>query len=148
MLAVSIQLAPLAVGAQQAGKVTRIGLLVSASSIGAAPFADAFRLGLRELGYVEGKSMALEIRWGEGRRDLLHDRDGALADERDGHGMGAHAAARDAAGGVGRPQRTYINGFGMTSDYSAYSSSSGARAVACAASSLARPASSSSLVLG
>jgi hypothetical protein len=44
--------------------------------------------------------------------------------------------------------RSYINGFGMTSDYSAYSSSSGARAVACAASSLARPASSSSSALG
>jgi hypothetical protein len=33
--------------------------------------------------------------------DLLHDRDGALADERDRHRMGAHAVARDAAGGVG-----------------------------------------------
>jgi hypothetical protein len=35
-------------------------------------------------------------------RDLLHDGDGALTDERDGHRMGAHAVARDAAGGVGR----------------------------------------------
>jgi hypothetical protein len=34
-------------------------------------------------------------------RDLLHDRDGALAHERDGHRVGAHALARDAAGGVG-----------------------------------------------
>jgi hypothetical protein len=34
-------------------------------------------------------------------RDVLHDRDGALADERDGHRVGAHAVARDAAGGVG-----------------------------------------------
>ena len=34
-------------------------------------------------------------------RDLLHDWDGTLADERDGHRMGAHAVARDAAGGVG-----------------------------------------------
>ena len=30
-------------------------------------------------------------------RDLLHDRDGALAHERDRHRMGAHAMARDAA---------------------------------------------------
>jgi hypothetical protein len=36
-----------------------------------------------------------------GWRDLLHERDGALADERDGHRMGAHAVARDAVGGVG-----------------------------------------------
>src|SRR5262245_16192274 len=33
--------------------------------------------------------------------DLLHDRDGALAHERDGHRMGADALARDTAGGVG-----------------------------------------------
>ena len=33
--------------------------------------------------------------------DVLLDRDKALADERDGHRMGAHAVARDAAGGVG-----------------------------------------------
>ena len=35
-------------------------------------------------------------------RDLLHDRHGTLANERDGHRVGAHAVARDAAGGVGR----------------------------------------------
>ncbi len=34
-------------------------------------------------------------------RDVLHDRDGTLADERDGHRLGAHAVACDAAGGVG-----------------------------------------------
>ena len=34
-------------------------------------------------------------------RDLLHDRDGALTHERDGHGVGTDALARDAAGGVG-----------------------------------------------
>jgi hypothetical protein len=35
-------------------------------------------------------------------RDLLHDRDGALADERHRHRVGANAMARDAAGGGGR----------------------------------------------
>jgi len=35
------------------------------------------------------------------RADLLYDGDGALADERDGHRLGADAVARDAAGGVG-----------------------------------------------
>jgi len=34
-------------------------------------------------------------------RDLLHDGDGALADECGGHRLGADAVARDAAGGVG-----------------------------------------------
>ena len=35
------------------------------------------------------------------RGDVLYDRDGAFADERDGHRVGADALARDAAGGVG-----------------------------------------------
>src|SRR4030095_4718261 len=39
-------------------------------------------------------------------RDVLRDRDGALTDERDGHRMGAHAVARDAAGGVGRARNS------------------------------------------
>src|SRR5215470_11154393 len=37
-------------------------------------------------------------------RDLLHDRHGTLADECDWHRLGAHAVARDAAGGVGGAQ--------------------------------------------
>jgi len=45
-------------------------------------------------------SSSLAIREGLAR-DLLHDRHGALADERDRHRVGAHAVARDAAGGVG-----------------------------------------------
>ena len=35
------------------------------------------------------------------RRDVLHDRDGALADERDRHRVGADVVACDTAGGVG-----------------------------------------------
>ena len=47
------------------------------------------------------RSPAHAVRRARLARDVLHDRDGALADERDGHRMGAHAVARDAAGGVG-----------------------------------------------
>jgi len=67
--------------AQQAGKVYRIGFLISASAEGIGSesenydatehFIDAFRQGLRELGYVEGKNFVLEIRWGEAKRDRL-----------------------------------------------------------------------------
>jgi hypothetical protein len=39
-------------------------------------------------------------------RDVLHDRNGALADQRDRHRMGAHAVACDAAGRVGSPQQS------------------------------------------
>jgi putative ABC transport system substrate-binding protein len=55
--------------AQQPGRVYRIGILQSASS--EATFIEGFRQGLRELGYVEGKNLALEIRWGEMHRDRL-----------------------------------------------------------------------------
>jgi len=42
-------------------------------------------------------------------RDLLHDRLGALADERDRHRVGADALARDAGGGVEALKRMLEN---------------------------------------
>jgi putative tryptophan/tyrosine transport system substrate-binding protein len=57
------------VHAQQPGKVYRIGILQSASF--EATFIEGFRRGLRELGYIEGKNLALEIRWGEMKGDRL-----------------------------------------------------------------------------
>ena len=45
---------PLAVDAQQSGKVARIGFLEAGSASTNQHFLDAFRRGLRELGYVEG----------------------------------------------------------------------------------------------
>ncbi len=48
-------------------KLPRIGVLVSASP--PHPFADAFRRGLRNLGYTEGQNIALELRYTEGRSD-------------------------------------------------------------------------------
>lgn len=50
--------------AQQPGKIPRIGLLISSSSDETVPYIDAFRQGFQELGYVEGKNIALEIRRG------------------------------------------------------------------------------------
>ena len=49
---------------QQPPKVARIGLLDSAP--GSAQWREALTLGLRELGYVEGKNMIIEQRWAEG----------------------------------------------------------------------------------
>jgi putative ABC transport system substrate-binding protein len=58
--------------AQQAGKVYRIGYLGSTSpSNYQAPLVEALRQGLRSLGYVEGKNLAIEYRWAEGRYDRL-----------------------------------------------------------------------------
>jgi putative ABC transport system substrate-binding protein len=58
--------------AQQPEKVHRIGLLIAASNV-VAPFTDAFRQGLRELGYIEGKNYILEIRGGGAEAGRLFD---------------------------------------------------------------------------
>ena len=57
--------------AQQPKKVPRIGFLVGESASLAAPRTQAFRQGLRELGYVEGKNIAIEYRYSEGKRDRI-----------------------------------------------------------------------------
>src|SRR5678809_63074 len=57
--------------AQQPKKVPRIGYLTAASLSAFAARTEAFRQGLRELGYVEGKNIVIEYRYGEGKRDRL-----------------------------------------------------------------------------
>ena len=52
---------------QKSEKLPRIGVLVSATP--PHPFADAFRRGLRPLGYVEGENIAIEWRYTEGQSD-------------------------------------------------------------------------------
>jgi ABC-type uncharacterized transport system substrate-binding protein len=56
--------------AQQPKKVPRIGILSPLSS-SADDLLDAFRQGLRELGYVEGRNIVIEYRSAEGRNDRL-----------------------------------------------------------------------------
>jgi putative tryptophan/tyrosine transport system substrate-binding protein len=63
--------APLAAYAQQSTKVSRIGFLASGTSGGTAPRLEAFRQGLRDLGYVEGQNIAIEYRWAEGKVERL-----------------------------------------------------------------------------
>jgi len=58
--------APLTGEAQQAGRVYRIGFLGATSVSGYAPQVQAFRGGLRDLGYVEGKNLVIDFRWAEG----------------------------------------------------------------------------------
>jgi len=56
--------------AQQPGKVYRIGFLSAGSRPSNVPRMEAFRQGLRDLGYVEGKNMVIEYRYMKGNQNL------------------------------------------------------------------------------
>jgi putative ABC transport system substrate-binding protein len=63
---------PLAARAQQPGKVYRIGFLWDSPNA----FLDAleaFRQGLRDLGYVEGRNIVIEYRWAEGKPERMRE---------------------------------------------------------------------------
>ena len=55
--------------AQQSTKIPRIGFLTASISSDNSARHDAFRQGLRELGYVEGKNIVIEWRFAEGKQD-------------------------------------------------------------------------------
>ena len=57
--------------AQQPKKIAKIGYLLPSTPAAAAHLLEAFRQGLRELGYVEGKTLVLELRYGEARTERL-----------------------------------------------------------------------------
>src|SRR5437867_3716340 len=59
--------APLAIWAQPAGKVHRIGFLGNSTAALEAHLVGPFREGLRDLGYVEGQNIVIEYRWAEGK---------------------------------------------------------------------------------
>jgi putative tryptophan/tyrosine transport system substrate-binding protein len=67
LLGGAVAASPLAARAQQPGKLPLVGVLVSASP--PHPFADALKRGLQTLGYSEGRNIALEFRYSEGRSD-------------------------------------------------------------------------------
>ena len=64
----SLLLAPCsAVEAQQPGKVPRIGFLDNSTASGSAVLLEAFRQELSKLGWIEGKNITIEYRFGEGK---------------------------------------------------------------------------------
>jgi ABC-type uncharacterized transport system substrate-binding protein len=67
VLAVIVSLAPFAAEAQQARSIPRIGVLSPAMPSPTPRQLEAFRQGLRELGYVEGQNILLELRYAEER---------------------------------------------------------------------------------
>jgi len=58
---------PIAARAQQAGKLPTIGFLGAATSSAWSQWVAAFVQRLRELGWIEGRTVAIEFRWAEGR---------------------------------------------------------------------------------
>ncbi len=73
-LALGIFVAPLAGDAQQPAKVPRIGFLLPGTlPATVSPANEPFRQALRDLGYVEGQNITLELRWAEGKLERLPD---------------------------------------------------------------------------
>jgi putative tryptophan/tyrosine transport system substrate-binding protein len=60
---------PLAARAQQPGKVPTIGFLGAPTPTFGRLWLDAFVQRLRELGWIEGRTIAIEVRWAEGRSE-------------------------------------------------------------------------------
>jgi putative ABC transport system substrate-binding protein len=69
---------PLAAGAQQAGKVRRIGFLARTSAASLSPLVDSFRQGLRDLGWTEGNNISIEYQFGDGQLGRLGELAAAL----------------------------------------------------------------------
>lgn len=72
-LGAAVALAPLAARAQPSQRVRTIGILLNADEkeVDAQRRLAAFRRGMNALGWVEGKNIRIEMRWGRGDRDLV-----------------------------------------------------------------------------
>ena len=67
----TVFLPALLAGAQQAGKIFRIGFLDNSTAAGSASLLESFRQELRKLGWIEGKSITIEYRFAEQRNERL-----------------------------------------------------------------------------
>ena len=73
LIAVTLVAVGMQAEAQQQTKIARIGMLVSGSVATHGHRIDAFRQGLRDLGYVEGKNVFIEYRYAEGKGERFTD---------------------------------------------------------------------------
>jgi putative tryptophan/tyrosine transport system substrate-binding protein len=65
-LLLCVLVSPLRADAQQAGKIPSFGLLVTGPPLAEHACVIAFRRGMTDLGYVEGRTHVVEARWAEG----------------------------------------------------------------------------------
>lgn len=73
VLAFGVPVVPLTAAAQPTPKVPRIGFLGAVTPEDFPHLEEGFRQGLRELGYVEGRTLLIEYRWAEGKAERLPD---------------------------------------------------------------------------
>src|SRR5262245_31313245 len=71
LLAVVLLAVAVVAEAQETEKIRRIGVLSGTSASLSAGRVQAFGQGLRDLGYFEGKNIAIEYRWTEGKAERL-----------------------------------------------------------------------------
>ena len=64
---------PLTVEAQPGGKMPRVGFVEAGARSANQHFVDAFRAGLRELGYIDGQNISVDERWADGRIERFPD---------------------------------------------------------------------------
>jgi putative ABC transport system substrate-binding protein len=69
---VAMMATPRSAGAQQAGKVPRIGVVSGASPDPLHP-VRGLRQGLRDIGYADGHNIIVEYRWAQGRLERILD---------------------------------------------------------------------------
>jgi putative tryptophan/tyrosine transport system substrate-binding protein len=93
---------PLAARAQQGGAMRRIGVLLSSSGIdpeGQARIAS-LRLGLLELGWIEGRNITIDYRWGAGDPNQVRAQAARRCYLRSGDAGRARVPALDQRGGT------------------------------------------------
>ena len=73
LLATALLISAPAAEAQQAARISRIGLLINIPASVQSTQVEAFRRRLRELGYVEGQNIFIEYRYAEGKLERLPD---------------------------------------------------------------------------
>ena len=71
LIVVGTTMWPFNIHAQQSRKMPRIGVLLPGGLVSSSPRTKAFLEGLRELGYVEGRTIAIEWKWGDAQIDTF-----------------------------------------------------------------------------
>ncbi len=78
ILALGLLALPVAARAQQATALPRVGWIWTGSASAPSPYLEAFRQGMRDLGYVEGKNVILDMQYTDGKNEMLPELAAAL----------------------------------------------------------------------